>query len=171
MYRRQEWLHHLDIAYDMSVPNCARLDPQRGGCCTVHPYFVGDVLELPLTTVQDYTLLAVLNDATPAIWLHQLEIISARGGLASFIVHPDYLLAERGQQLYRALLGRLAEMRDAGQAWVTLPAGLNDWWRQRDKMELIKGPAGWTIQGDGAAQARVAWATSTGNGIRYEIEL
>ena len=64
MYRRQEWLHHLDIAYDMSVPNVARLDPQRGGCCTVRPYFLGDVLELPLTTIQDYTLLAVQTSSS-----------------------------------------------------------------------------------------------------------
>ncbi len=170
MYRHQEWLHHLNIAYDMSVPNSARLDPQRGGCCTVRPYFLNDVLELPLTTIQDYTLLAVLNDATPTIWWRQLEIISAQGGLASFIVHPDYMLEERGQRLYRQLLNRLAELRDAGQLWPALPCDLNDWWRQRRMMELTKGTNGWAIQGPGAERARIAWAVDTDSGIKFEIE-
>src|SRR5579863_10715728 len=45
LYRRQEWFDALEFAYDMSVPNVAHLDPQHGGCCTVMPYFVGDILE------------------------------------------------------------------------------------------------------------------------------
>src|SRR6266566_1999365 len=53
LYRKQSWLGALDFAYDMSVPNVAHLDPQRGGCCTVMPYFVGKILELPVTTTQD----------------------------------------------------------------------------------------------------------------------
>src|SRR2546425_12755629 len=39
--QKQEWFDALDFSYDMSVPNVAHLDPQRGGCCTVMPYFVG----------------------------------------------------------------------------------------------------------------------------------
>src|SRR6185437_8114699 len=34
LYRKQEWYRHLDFEYDMSVPNVAHLDPQRGGCCS-----------------------------------------------------------------------------------------------------------------------------------------
>lgn len=170
MYRRQEWLHHLDIAYDMSVPNCALLDPQRGGCCTVRPYFLGDVLELPLTTIQDYSLLAVLNDATPTIWWQQLDAISAKGGLASFIVHPDYMIAPRGQALYQQLLKRLAEMRDTRQAWLALPGELNDWWRQRHAMTLTESAGQLSIQGLGAERARIAWAVQTDQGIQFEVE-
>ena len=48
MYRNQEWFHALDFEYDMSVPNVAHLEPQRGGCCTVMPYFIGNLVELPL---------------------------------------------------------------------------------------------------------------------------
>ena len=47
LYRRQEWYSDLDFSYDMSVPNSGHLEPQRGGCCTVMPYFVGKILELP----------------------------------------------------------------------------------------------------------------------------
>ena len=52
LYRKQVWYDALKFSYDMSVPNVASLDPQRGGCCTVMPYFLGEILELPVTTVQ-----------------------------------------------------------------------------------------------------------------------
>ena len=41
LYRRQEWFDAFDFSYDMSVPNVAHLDPQRGGCCTERRYFIG----------------------------------------------------------------------------------------------------------------------------------
>jgi len=36
LYRREEWFDDLDFSYEMSVPNVAHLDPQRGGCCHGH---------------------------------------------------------------------------------------------------------------------------------------
>ena len=39
MYREQAWFDAFEFSYDMSVPNAAHLEPQRGGCCTVMPYF------------------------------------------------------------------------------------------------------------------------------------
>ena len=62
MYRNLDWFDALDFSYDMSVPNMAHLDPQQGGCCTIFPYLIGKLLELPLTTTQDYSLFHVLND-------------------------------------------------------------------------------------------------------------
>ncbi len=91
MYREQHWFDAFDFSYDMSVPNVAHLEPQRGGCCTVMPYFVGDLLELPLTTTQDYSLFHILGDYSTALWREQIELIVARNGLVSFIAHPDYL--------------------------------------------------------------------------------
>ena len=31
MYRRQDWFADLEFSYDMSIPNVAHLEPQRGG--------------------------------------------------------------------------------------------------------------------------------------------
>ena len=62
---------HCDFAYDMSVPNVAHLDPQRGGCCTVMPYFIGKILEIPVTDVQDYTLFNILEDFSIELWKKQ----------------------------------------------------------------------------------------------------
>ena len=47
MYRNQEWYDVFEFSYDMSVPNVAHLEPMRGGCCTVMPYFIGKIVELP----------------------------------------------------------------------------------------------------------------------------
>jgi hypothetical protein len=54
LYRNPDWYDALTVAYDMSIPNVAQLDPQRGGCCTIFPYFIGNILEIPVTATQDY---------------------------------------------------------------------------------------------------------------------
>ena len=87
-------------AYDMSVPNAAHLEPQRGGCCTVMPYFVGNILELPLTTIQDYSLFHILDDYSTTLWKEQIRLISEHHGLISVIAHPDYLIGQREREVY-----------------------------------------------------------------------
>ena len=62
LYRNLDWYDALQFSFDMSVPNVAHLDPQRGGCCTVMPYFFGNKVEVPVTTTQDYMLFRLLND-------------------------------------------------------------------------------------------------------------
>ena len=70
LYRRPDWYDNLDFSFDMSMPNVAHLDPQRGGCCTVLPYFIGRILELPVTTTQDYTLFHILNQRSSVCGKH-----------------------------------------------------------------------------------------------------
>ena len=89
LYRNQDWYDAFDFSYDMSVPNVAHLDPQRGGCCTVMPYFINNVLELPVTTTQDYTLFNILKHYSIELWKTQTDLIMERHGLMSFIIHPD----------------------------------------------------------------------------------
>ena len=100
LYRNQHWYSVLKFSYDMSVPNVAHLDPQRGGCCTVMPYFLNGILEIPVTTVQDYSLFNVLHDYSISLWRQQTSIILRKHGLMSFIVHPDYIRNFREQQVY-----------------------------------------------------------------------
>jgi hypothetical protein len=97
MYRNIDWCDQLRISYDMSVPNVAHLEPQRGGSCTVFPYFIGNVLELPLTTIQDYSLLNILGSYSIDLWKAQIELILKRNGLLSFIVSRVYNGGARAQ--------------------------------------------------------------------------
>src|SRR5580700_9910875 len=78
LYRNLDWYDALEFSYDMSVPNVAHLDPQQGGCCTVFPYFIGKVLELPVTATQDYSLFHILNDYSTSLWKRQISLIQAK---------------------------------------------------------------------------------------------
>ena len=111
LYRRQEWFEDLDFSYDMSIPNVAHLDPQRGGCCTIMPYFIGKLLELPVTIAQDYTLFHILNDYTADLWKTQIELVMEKHGLLSFIIHPDYITTEPERKVFDELLSHLAALR------------------------------------------------------------
>jgi hypothetical protein len=170
VYREQEWFDAFEFLYDMSVPNAAHLEPQRGGCCTVMPYFVGGVLELPLTTAQDYTLFHILNDYSTTLWEQQIRLITQSHGLVSVIAHPDYLIGRREREVYVALLRHIAALRDREGLWVALPGEINRWWRNRHQMTLVPSGAGWRIEGPDSHRARVAYATLEHNRLTYTFE-
>lgn len=170
MYREQRWYSAFEFSYDMSVPTAAHLEPQRGGCCTVMPYFIGDILELPLTTTQDYSLFHILGDYSTALWRQQLRVILENHGLASFIAHPDYLIEKRAREVYVELLRHLEELRAAGRLWIALPAEVNRWWRNRQAMTLTEESGGWRITGPDSHRARVAYAMLQGDRVVYECE-
>ena len=170
MHRNQDWFHLLDFQYEMSVPNVSHSEPQRGGCCSVMPYFVGNLLELPLTTVQDYVLFYILKEQSIDLWKRQIDSIVSHHGLISFIVHPDYIGRPTERHLYRQLLRHLAELRDGRGIWCALPGEINVWWRQRARLQLIKEGDRWKIEGDGSERAKVAFACLEAGKLRYRID-
>jgi hypothetical protein len=171
LYRNVDWFQELDFSYDMSVPNVARLEAQRGGCCTVMPYFLpGGMLELPLTTAEDYTLFHILNDYSTDLWNRQIDEILAGHGLVSILVHPDYVLADRTMGAYESLLERVAGLGAGGRVWLTQPGEVDRWWRARRAMTLVPQGSSWKIEGPEANRARVAYAVRDGDSLAYEIE-
>ncbi len=168
LYRKPEWYRDIAFSFDMSIPNVAHLDPQRGGCCTVMPYFIGEVLELPVTTVQDYTLFHVLNQHSTTLWRTQLEMILAKSGMASFIVHPDYINEEKTLAVYKDLLALLTQFRKSKALWFALPGEINAWWRTRSRMSLVKDNGTWRIVGEGAERAVLAFAREVEGRLVYE---
>jgi hypothetical protein len=170
MYRNVDWLEDLKVAYDMSVPTVAHLEPQRGGCCTVFPYFIGNILELPLTTVQDYSLLHIIGDYSIDLWKKQMELIAAKNGLMSFIIHPDYIMADKALAIYRALLAHLSSWRDEKRLWIARSGDINQWWRQRSAMKLVFENGKWCIQGQGRERARIVFAGIQDDGIVFSGE-
>jgi len=169
LYRNTDWYEGLEFLYDMSIPNVAHLDPQRGGCCTVFPFFVGDLVELPLTTIQDYSLFHILKDHSISLWQEQTRLILQKHGLISFLVHPDYIISEKEQAVYRQLLAYIQAQQAAGQTWIALPREVAAWWRLRNNLTLVKSRNGWKIEGDGAERARVAYASVIDGALHYEV--
>lgn len=170
LYRKQLWYDALEFSYDMSIPNVAHLDPQRGGCCTVMPFFIGKILELPVTTAQDYTLFNILNDCSIDLWKSQMEIIREKHGLISFIVHPDYLVEPQHRSAYEDLLACLDRMRNNDGLWIATPDEVNRWWRLRSEMRLSKVGAGWGIKGPGSERASLAHATLKRDTLQYDLQ-
>ncbi len=169
LYRNVSWYHLLDFEYDMSIPSVAHLDPQHGGCCTTFPYFIGKILEIPVTMTQDYTLFNILCQYSMDLWEQQISLILKKHGVMSFIVHPDYIINPREQNVYKSLLGRLAELRSGAGVWTALPSEVNEWWRQRSQMKLVKmkNGSGWKIVGEGNERARIAHAVREGDKLVY----
>jgi hypothetical protein len=170
MYRNQDWYASFDFSYDMSVPNVAHLEPQRGGCCTVMPYFIGKILELPLTTIQDYSLFHILGDYSIDLWKLQIDLILKRHGLISFIIHPDYTIGQRARAVYGNLLQHLVQLRTDQKLWITKPGDVNQWWRSRNEMKLVPADDGWKIEGPDRDRARVAYASLDGDRLVYSVQ-
>lgn len=169
LYRNEQWFDLLEFEYDTSVPSVAHLDPQRGGCCTIMPYFIGNLLELPVTMTQDHSLFNVLNDFSLELWRRQMRLVLDHHGLMNFIVHPDYILTPRAKQAYKELLASLVKLRGEEAVWIALPKDVNRWWRQRDQMVLTRRGNAWTIEGEGSERARVAFATLHDGQLVYSV--
>ena len=169
LYRNPDWYSSLQFSFDMSMPNVARLDPQRGGCCTVMPYFIGDILELPVTTTQDYTLFHILNERSIDLWKLQTQTILQKNGLVSFIVHPDYITEHDTRAVYESLLGYLKDLSRSVPLWFALPSEIDSWWRARSQMSVVKEGDAWRIVGKGSERAALAFARKSEGKLVYEL--
>jgi len=170
LYRNQDWYGDLDFEYDMSVPSVAHLDPQRGGCCTVMPYFIGDKVELPLTMTQDYSLFHILADYSLDLWNRQMDLVMRQHGLVSYIIHPDYVIGKRERDLFEALLARLANLRNETGLWIALPKDVARWWKQRNAMRIVGTGTDLHIEGEGSERARLAYASERNGRVAIELE-
>jgi hypothetical protein len=170
LYRNQLWFEALKFSYDMSVPNVGHLEAQRGGCCTVMPYFVGDILELPVTTTQDYALFNYVNDYSIDLWRRQIDLVMEQHGLVSFIVHPDYTTKSRERNVYKSLLAYLAELQHERGLWIPTSGEVNRWWRQRAKMTIVEDQQGVRIEGEGSERACVAYASEKNGKLIYTLQ-
>jgi hypothetical protein len=133
------------------------------------PFFVGRILELPLTTTQDYSLFHILNDYSIDLWKKQLALIQKKNGLMSFIAHPDYLIDRKNRKVFESLLSHLRGMVDREGVWMALPGEVDRWWRARSKMRMVIHENSWVIEGPEAERARLAYAVLDDGELKYEI--
>jgi hypothetical protein len=170
LYRNTDWYDAFTFSYDMSVPNVGHLDPQWGGCCTVMPYSIGRILEIPVTTTQDYMLFHMLGEYSTELWEKQIDLILEGNGLASFIVHPDYIIEKHARAVYTQLLEHLSRIRSERNVWMARPGEVNRWWRNRSQMKLVRSGSQWAIEGSGSEEACVAYAILDGSHLAYRVE-
>jgi peptidoglycan/xylan/chitin deacetylase (PgdA/CDA1 family) len=166
-HRNADWMPELGALYDSSFPDTDPFEPQPGGCCSILPFFLGDLVELPITLVQDHTLWEILRQETIEHWTRKSDWIVANCGLINLITHPDYLDTPARLRMYEEFLEYLAAQRDG---WHALPGEVAAWWRTRAGLHCIEDGEGARIEGDGAERARLAWARRHGDDVTLEPE-
>lgn len=149
--RSPEVIAALGCDHDSSYSDVARFEPQGGGSCSWLPFFVGDVVELPITMPMDHTLFQLLGHTDEAIWIEKADFLRDHGGMALILTHPDYLDQVVARSAYAAFLTHVA--RDE-TAWHALPRDVSDWWRRRAASRLRRDGDTWVVDGP-APEARL----------------
>ncbi len=166
-HRNPDWMPELGSLYDSSFPDTDPFEPQPGGCCSILPYFLEKMVELPITLVQDHTLWEILRQDTIEMWSRKSDWIIANEGLINLITHPDYLDRPERLRMYDEFLEHLANQRNG---WHALPREVAEWWLTRAGLECVEDETGARIEGEGAERATLAWARRSGEGIVLEPE-
>jgi peptidoglycan/xylan/chitin deacetylase (PgdA/CDA1 family) len=130
--RNAAWMPELSCLYDSSFPDTDPFEPQPGGCCSIWPFMLGDLVELPITMAQDHTLFEILRERSIRRWVQKADWLVANHGLITVLVHPDYLIARERLDRYDELLAYLAEIPCG---WHALPREVAAWWRVRTALE------------------------------------
>jgi hypothetical protein len=161
-HRNAAWMPELGARYDSSFPDTHPFDAAPGGCCSILPYFLRDLVELPITLAQDHTLFELLREPDIELWRQKAAWIAGHGGLVNVIVHPDYALTDERLRHYDELLTFLGEL-EAG--WHALPRDVARWWRRRAELERSFGGETADAHALAEAGAELWWAEEAGEEI------
>lgn len=138
MHHNLDWISTLDIIYDCSTFDTDPFEPQPDCVNTIFPYWYQNsvtgkgFVEIPYTLPQDFTLFVIKGDNDCTIWKEKLKWIAEKGGMATVIVHPDYINFNKKEKkrfdqyqnnLYSEFLNHINEMYE-GQFYNPLPCEL-----------------------------------------------
>lgn len=165
-HRNADWMPRLGALYDSSFPDTDPFEPQAGGCCSIFPYFIEDLVELPITLVQDHTMWEILRQPGIDLWVEKTEWIRERHGLVNVIVHPDYLLSDERLELYERFLVFLSRLEDG---WHARPCDIATWWRSRASMSVSSEGDAVSGADAGGRRATVARARLEAGQVVFEI--
>jgi hypothetical protein len=156
-YRNPDWYSLMEFKYDASFFDTDPYEPQPGGCLSFFPYFIGKMVEIPMTLPQDYTLFVLLRRKDIHIWKEKSELIMKRNGLICLNTHPDegYIGDEVKEKYYIEFLGWLRERKN--ELWNPLPYELSEWWRARKQAQIICNGEDLLVKG-GSSEMVVYWA-------------
>ncbi len=125
--------------YDSSVPNSEYKSSLalRTGSCSVFPFFIRNMVEIPLTMPQDFTLIYTMKfskNKILKIWKEKIDLIRQMNGLVCFNTHPDdYLIGnDKYLDIYEEILKYLSKQ----DSWNALPREIAEWWKERFSCEL-----------------------------------
>ncbi len=167
-HRNPDWMPLIAADYDSSFPDTDPFEPQSGGCCSIFPFFINNMVELPITMTQDHTLFEILQVNDIDLWKKKASWIIENHGLVNIIVHPDYMLSEKSLGFYEEFLQFITAYQDL---WIALPKDVATWWRQRAHSTLAECEAvGPVIHGPARDRGSVVWARLANGKVEYEFE-
>lgn len=169
--RNIEWIASLVKAtYDTSCPTAEIHTPQPGGCCSVFPFLIDQMVELPFTMPQDHTVFCILRDEGEQIWFDVASKIMDQHGLINIIVHPDYVIDSNGLARYEAFLQWLQLQQQQRSIWFALPKEVAAWWKSRSQQQLRYAGSNWRIDGPEAERSRIAHVSVTDYGLSLDAD-
>ncbi len=163
-HRNWEWMKEMDFLYDSSYSNVAHFEPQKGGVCTVFPYFIGRMVELPITLPQDIVVFGLFGMKDCKLWMEVSKQILRYRGMILIVTHPDAKKGYTGYKDYVSIYRDfLLWLKEQTNLWYALPREVALWWNKRrlscvDKNK-IKGPA----RGVGCVERVIV----KGHGVRW----
>ena len=137
MHHKLEWMHEIEMEYDISTFDTDPFEPQPDPARTIFPFWYQQspshrgFVEIPYTLAQDFTLFILLKEKDTSIWRQKLDWIAQKGGLALLDTHPDYMtfsgakpcLAEYPADFYEDFL-YYTKTQYCGAYWHVLPRDL-----------------------------------------------
>jgi peptidoglycan/xylan/chitin deacetylase (PgdA/CDA1 family) len=161
--RDPQLIARMSFDFDSSFADTEPYEPQPGGTCSLFPFYLSKLIELPYTTPQDHTMLHLLHRNPVPLWVLKAKWIASRGGMILTLTHPDYCGRQPQLGLYEELLKHLSDIESA---WRTLPSQAAKWWRDRARSHLrldqgrpiISGPAGTRLVAQRLSEANLVLA-------------
>jgi len=118
-------LEEAGYNYDTSIPTWEPKHPytmKSHGIATTYSLTLNGLTEIPVTLPQDHQLLNVLGLTPREVtkkWLEMISLIKNLGGLCTFLIHPEYKLANLKLDFYEELVNTIAS---DSEAWITTPS-------------------------------------------------
>jgi peptidoglycan/xylan/chitin deacetylase (PgdA/CDA1 family) len=147
--RNAEWIGTMSFEYDSTFSDTDPYEPQPGGTCSLFPFFLSEMVELPYTLPQDHTLIHLVRRNPLSTWVTKAHWIQSLGGMILTLTHPDYTGDDENLPMYEELLKVLSDFN----AWRALPCEVAQWWRERAQMKLTIKEGKPSIEGLGARRA------------------
>ncbi len=141
MHHDLDWIHDLNLDYDLSTFDTDPFEPQADGVETIFPFWVekngSGYVELPYTLAQDFTPYILMKFPDIDIWKKKVDWIVEKGGMVLVNVHPDYIafdgekpgIQEFPIAMYEDLLKYISD-KYKDRYWHALPKEVAKFWKQ-----------------------------------------
>lgn len=144
LLRNKEFLELLSdyFAYDSSTCDTDIMSPvaMRSGTCTVFPFFINNMVEIPITMPQDYRLIRLNKTKNQIfeIWKNKIDFLRQVNGVVVLLTHPDSHIFgnDKYLEVYEKTLRYLTSFKEG---WFTIPQEVGKWWNERNKASIKNG--------------------------------